>query len=255
MHFSRILAAAALAAQAWAIDCSAKELLRYNFKSIEGIYTAQASRDTPPSTALLSWTIGVCKNIDKSDTCPENSDVCGTTRIKNGDTEVLAEAIGFNANLQKTYTAFSGEGEGRESGVLVEYKGATWGANLVDARLRFVCDKNGAEAFNITAWDGRVFEGEVRTAAACAMRHEPRAEGELWGWITWGFIFVVLFLSIYIVGGAWFQYSRGNLIDFGLALREVLENFVDLLRGLPAFVREIVEKVTGNSNRGEYSAV
>ena len=66
---------------------------------------------------------------------------------------------------------------------------------------------------------------------------------------------MVLFLSIYIIGGAWFQYNKGNAIDFQSALREVLENFVDLLRGLPAFVKEVVEKVTGNSNRGEYSAV
>lgn len=255
MHFFPILAAATLVAQTWALDCSAKELLRYNFKSIEGVYSAQTTRDTPPSKAVLSWTIGVCKNIDKSDTCPENSDLCGTTRIQNGDKDVLAEAVGFNANLQKSYSAFSGDGDARESGVTVEYKGATWGANLVDARVRFVCDRNGEEKFNVTAWDGHMFEGEFRTAAACVARHEPRAEGELWGWFTWGFIFVVLFLSIYIVGGAWFQYSRGNLIDFGLALREVLENFVDLLRGLPAFVREIVEKVSGNSNRGEYSAV
>lgn len=254
MHLSHFLAASILAAHAYAFDCSAKEFQRYNFKSIEGVYTAETTRNTPPSKATLSWSLGMCKDVEKSDTCPENSDLCGTTRIQNGDKEILAEALGFNTKLQKTVTPFTNRGEAHESGVLVDYA-TNWGPNMVDAKIWFVCDKNGGEKFNITSWDGQAFLGEFRTGAACATRHEPRAEGELWGWFTWGFIFVVLFLSIYIVGGAWFQYSRGNLIDFGLALREVLENFVDLLRGLPAFVREIVEKVSGNSNRGEYSAV
>lgn len=251
MNIPAILLAATLATQAWALDCSAKELEHYNFKAIEGVYTAETTLDTPPSKTILSWSLGVCKNVDKSDTCPENSDLCGVKKIQNGDKDVLAEVIGFNANLAKSYTTFSDH----ESGVIVEYTGATWGPNLVDAEITFVCDKNGGEKFNITSWDTTSFKGEFRTEAACLTRHNSRADGELWGWFTWGFIFVVLFLSIYIVGGAWFQYSRGNLIDFGLALREVLENFVDLLRGLPAFVREIVEKVSGNSNRGEYSAV
>lgn len=142
--------------------------------------------------------------------------------------------------------------------------------------MRFVCasssdkDKD-LDKFQLHQWDDKRLKVSVKTKAACITDKKDKKKpdnkkdnkkgndkddnGESWGWFTWIFIFLVLFLSIYIVGGAWFQYSKGNAIDFQSALREVLENFVSLLKGLPSFVREIIEKFTGNSNRGEYSAV
>ncbi len=63
---------------------------------------------------------------------------------------------------------------------------------------------------------------------------------------------MVLFLSIYI-GGAWFQYNKGNAIDFQSALRVALENFVDLVRGLPLFMRN--HRKGHWQQSGEYSAV
>lgn len=263
----RLLAAvAAFVSAAAAIDCSAKELAAYNFQSIKGTYTVETIKDTPPTKTRFKWLVGVCQILDEEEVCPKNSDVCGTTWIQVDGKDVLAELIGFNANLQKTYTAFDDEGKDKESGVKVHYKDVNWGENLVDGTIRFVCtnakdaDKN---KLRFVKWDGSLFEAEMRTPAACASgsgkkpapEHGDDDTGERWGWFTWIFIFMVLFLSIYIIGGAWFQYNKGNSIDFQLALKEVLENFVDLLRGLPAFFREIVEKVTGNSNRGEYSAV
>lgn len=265
-----VLLLASLASIAAAIDCSAKELDKYNFKSIKGSYSAELTKDTPPSKSVLKWSVGICQNLD--DECPKNSDICGTTRVLVDDKDVLAEVIGFNSNLQKEYTPFSEDGESKESGITVSYKGQNWGDSLVDAHVRFVCPKSGEKEdtlnkLKLVKWDGNAFEGEFRTKAACISaekkpekkptddKHDKDETGESWGWFTWIFIFMVLFLSIYIIGGAWFQYNKGNLIDFLSALREVLENFVDLLRGLPAFVREIVEKFTGNSNRGEYSAV
>ena len=53
----------------------------------------------------------------------------------------------------------------------------------------------------------------------------------------------MLFLSIYIIGGAWFQYNKGNAIDFQSALKEVVENFIELLKGLPSFGKEIIENL------------
>lgn len=261
MHFLQTVAALLLAGATTAFDCSAKQLEAYDFKSIEGVYTAQTTHDTPPSKTQLTWSIGVCKNVDSIDQCPKNSDVCGLTRIEADGQTLLAEIVGFNSNLQKTYIPFENDGANSESGVTIEYKGANWGTNLVDAKIRFVCDASGDNKLTILQWDGKVFMGEFRSSAACAKGKGKKpdspksADGESWGWFTWIFIFMVLFLSIYIIGGAWFQYNRGNLIDFASALREVLENFVDLLRGLPAFIREIVEKISGNSSRGEYSAV
>lgn len=267
MRFFLVAAAAAVFSVVSALDCSAKELAAYNFNSIKGVYSDTQTKDTPPLKLVFSWSIGICQNLDSVKDCPKNSDVCGTTRIQVDGKDVLAEVIGFNSNLQPSYAPFSDEGNNKEAGVVLAYKDVNWGDNLVDALIRFVCVKSGSDKENqlqFKKWDGKVFEGEFRTSAACASdkaakppaKEKPPVDtGESWGWFTWIFIFMVLFLSIYIVGGAWFQYNKGNAIDFQTALREVLENFVDLLRGLPAFFREIVEKVTGNSNRGEYSAV
>lgn len=262
---------ATFAALGSAIDCSAKELDRYNFKAIKGTYTALVTKNTPPSKAQLTWTVGICENVEEAD-CPQNLDICGKTRIQVDEKDVLAEVIGFSANLQKEYTPFSNQGEKKESGIKVLYKGQNWGDGLVDGYVLFICPASNEKEADLNVlqfkkWDGKVFEAEFRTKSACVDNktapkkpagnpgENPEDNGESWGWFTWIFIFMVLFLSIYIIGGAWFQYNKGNAIDFLLALREVLENFVDLVKGLPAFVREIVERFTGNSNRGEYSAV
>ncbi|OBA23687.1 hypothetical protein METBIDRAFT_30114 [Metschnikowia bicuspidata var. bicuspidata NRRL YB-4993] len=269
MAIMKFIYAAVLAASvASAFDCSVKELSQYNFQSIRGEYSDTITKSTPPSKSVFTWSIGVCQNIEKHADCPKNSDVCGTTRIQVEDKDVLSEVIGFNSNLQKEYIPFGSDSNDQESGVNITYRGVNWGDLLVDGTIKFVCTTKGDTDENklkLIGWNGALFEGEFRSPAACINSNKgnklPPKEnkgndnGESWGWFTWLFIFMVLFLSIYIIGGAWFQYNKGNSIDFQSALKEVLENFVDLLRGLPAFVKEVVEKVTGNSNRGEYSAV
>lgn len=259
----KYLLVAALAATAAAMDCLAKELAPYNFGAIKGTYTDTHTKNTPPSTSVMSWSIGVCQNLDSLEDCPRNSVLCGTTRVKVDNKDLLTEAIGFNSNIKPEYTPFSGDDSSNEAGIEVAYKGVNWGDLLVDGTVRFICATKGDKDENklkILKWTGLAFEGEFRTPAACALgsHKKPDSPGdnaESWGWFTWIFIFLVLFLSIYIIGGAWFQYNKGNLIDFLSALKEVLENFIDILKGLPLFVKEIVEKITGNSNRGEYSAV
>lgn len=266
MKFFQAAVTAAILASVAAFDCSAKDLEKYDFSSISGVYTAKATKDTPPLKLVISWSVGVCQNLDLLADCPKNSGLCGTTRVQLEGNEFLTEVIGFNSNLQTKYEPFSDEGDAKENGIRVVYSGVNWGDNLVDAYIKFKCVKAGDKDGELTlqSWDGKTFKGEMRTPAACASdkpnkkppkEKNPDETGESWGWFTWIFIFMVLFLSIYIIGGAWFQYNKGNAIDFQTALREVLENFVDLLRGLPGFFKEIVEKVTGNSNRGEYSAV
>lgn len=263
------------------IDCGVKELKEYDFESFKGIHSVTTLKDTPPTQTNVTWYIGICDTIsEKIDHCPKNSDLCGITLInleKNSHKDaVVSEIVGFNTNLQKQYKPFTKDGDNNEDGITIVYKGANWGDNLVDAELRFVCasssdkDKD-LDKFQLHQWDDKRLKVSVKTKAACITDKKDKKKpdnkkdnkkgndkddnGESWGWFTWIFIFLVLFLSIYIVGGAWFQYSKGNAIDFQSALREVLENFVSLLKGLPSFVREIIEKFTGNSNRGEYSAV
>lgn len=250
-----------LLATALAFDCSVKELEPYDFNSIKRVYTSEISKNTPPSTSTHAWHFGICENTDSIDNCPKNSDICGITTLhfNNKEKPIVSEIIGFNAGLAKEYVPFDDD---KGNGITITFKGASWGDVLVDAHVKFICDKSEGD-LKIDKWNGEVLNASLKTPAACASSSKkptkkPKAPvdtGELWGWFTWIFIFLVLFLSIYIIGGAWFQYNKGNAIDFSSALKEVLENFVDLLKGLPGFVREIVEKFTGNLNRGEYSAV
>lgn len=255
-----------------ALDCLAKQLAKYNFESIKGVHAVSSVRDTPPSQTNLTFYFGICESLDSVEKCPKNVDVCGITSInlKDSSSPIISEIFAFNSNLQKKYNEIDEEDK---KGIEITYSGANWGENLINAKLTFICDKDESKdkpnQFDIISWDREELVATLRTKAACITSEKDKVpdnkkdkdnkekedHGESWGWFTWTFIFFVLFISIYIIGGAWFQFSKGNAIDFQTALKEVLENFVDLLKGLPNFIKEIIEKFTGNSNRGEYSAV
>ncbi|CAK9439338.1 uncharacterized protein LODBEIA_P35080 [Lodderomyces beijingensis] len=263
MLFKLLVSVSTLVLTSTAIDCSAKELQPYNFESIKGTHSITNIKNTPPSKTSITWSVGFCDAIHDITNCPPNSDLCGITTIfRDNESPVVSEIIAFNSNIQKTYVPID-NGDG---GITILYKGANWGDSLVDAELRLACDKNARDDdFKIDEWTGQSLKITLNTKAACITSEKDKKKnnggtpkkdnGESWGWFTWIFIFLVLFLSIYIIGGAWFQYNKGNAIDFQSALKEVIENFFDLLKSLPGFVREIVEKFTGSSNRGDYSAV
>lgn len=248
-------------ALAVALDCAAHELDSYNFAHLQGTHDLEEIKETPPSTTRTTWYFGICEpvNTKKAPKCPKDVEICGVTEVKLDKNYMVTQVVGFDADITKKYIPFDTK---KDKGVSVLYEEFTWGDELVSAEIRYVCDKEGDDKFIIEQWDGIKLKAHTRTKAACFTARKDQKKpkkptdetGESWGWFTWIFIFMVLFLSIYIIGGAWFQYNKGNAIDFQSALREVLENFVDLLRGLPMFIREVIEKVTG-SNRGEYSAV
>ncbi|KAI5952474.1 ATG27 [Candida jiufengensis] len=260
-----------------AIDCSVKELQPYNLELIKGIHTVSTIKNTPPSKTNITWNFGICETINNNNNnlkdCPQNSDICGITSILLDNKEpIVSEIFGFNSNIQKSYSTL---GKNGENGVIVSIKGANWGDQLINAELSFNCDKK-IDNYEIKSneWNGETLRIAISSKGACITSDKDKKKnndnknndkdnnkkkndnGESWGWFTWIFIFLVLFLSIYIIGGAWFQYNKGNAIDFQSALKEVIENFIELLKSLPSFVREIIEKFTGNSsNRGDYSAV
>lgn len=268
---NRLLIFITLALAVRALDCSAKELQQYNLESVKGTYSISNIKSTPPSKTNITWSIGICEPIKDVADCPQNSDVCGITSILiDGKSPVVSEIIGFNSNVQKEYETIA-EGDG---GIIVKDKAVNCGDSLIDAEIHFICDKNAKENdLKLDKWDGQSVKLSFKSKAACITSDKDKKKnngnnndnnknndkkkdnGELWGWFTWIFIFLVLFLSIYIVGGAWFQYNKGNAIDFQSALKEVIENFIDLLKSLPSFIREIIERFTGSSGRAEYSAV
>ncbi|KAG7192324.1 type II membrane protein [Scheffersomyces spartinae] len=250
---------------ATAFDCSAKELTDYNFEAIKGVHKVEVTKNTPPSTTISDWYLGVCQNVADVKECPANSDICGITQIKVDDKSIVSEIFGVNSNFEKEFKI-------DDSTIKFHYSNVNWGDNLVDVQVFFICSEDEKDAnynkLQLLQWNGESVILKMSTNGACAKskdnkdnkknadKKKPNEDtGESWGWFTWIFIFMVLFLSIYIIGGAWFQYNKGNSIDFKSALHEVLENFIDLLKGLPSFLKEIIEKFTGSSHRGEYSAV
>ncbi|KAI5965164.1 ATG27 [Candida pseudojiufengensis] len=264
-----------------AIDCSVKELQPYNLELIKGIHSITTIKNTPPSKTNITWNLGICETINNNQQpykdCPSNSDICGITSIildnnKDNKDQIVYEVFGFNSNIQKNYIELGKDGE---DGITIVINGVNWGDSIINADLTFKCDKN-INNYEILSneWDGKNLRISIASKGACITsdkdkkkdndnkknndnnNNKKKDNGESWGWFTWIFIFLVLFLSIYIIGGAWFQYNKGNAIDFQSALKEVIENFIELLKGLPNFIREIIEKFTGNSsNRGDYSAV
>ncbi|CAK7893165.1 autophagy-related protein 27 [[Candida] anglica] len=263
---------ALLAKSVLAVDCSASELSRYNIEQLKGIHSIVEEKETPPTKTKTTWYVGVCEPAKDEATkkCPADSEICGITEVLINDKYTLTQVISFDSKLTKNYETISDA----KGGVRVVYKDATWGPEKLEAKLTFTCPSEDSsddkDVFKVKNWDGKSLVIEVISNAGCIKDKENDSKkgdgdkkgndgkedkGESWGWFTWIFIFMVLFLSIYIIGGAWFQYHKSNAIDFQSALREVLENFIELLSGLPNFIKEIVEKVTGNSNRGGYSAV
>lgn len=255
-----------------AIDCSVPELSKYNLQLLKGTQRVTIEEETPPTKTKTTWSFAVCDEI-KDVPCESNSDICGATEVEIDGKYQITQLIPFQNLLTKVYTPLANEREG----IQIEFKDAKWGSKQLSAKVSFVCpsdeDSESLDQFKVKSFNNNELVVEVLSKAGCVRaegdkdndnnnnkddkKDPPKKDdkGESWGWFTWIFIFLVLFLSIYIIGGAWFQYHKSNSIDFQSALREVLENFVDLLRGLPQFIKEIVEKVTGNNTRGEYSAV
>lgn len=254
-----VLLAAILAAFTNAFDCSVKELQSYDLKALKGVYTSSNTKKTPPSESTVEWLIGVCEDLGLVPDCSPDADVCGKTTVKNNGKSMLTEVFEFKFTPSTIVKTLGDEGK---EGFAVEYHNVEWSDQTINANVFFKCvDAKDAQKEFETRWENNLLLATLKTDKACLKSERKPSDGgrddtgESWGWFTWIFIFMVLFLSIYIIGGAWFQYNKGNSIDFQSALKEVLENFVDLLRGLPVFIKEIIEKFTRNNNRGEYSAV
>ncbi|CAI5759063.1 unnamed protein product [Candida verbasci] len=216
-----------------AFDCS--KLTKYDFQSIKGIQSFKISNETPPSETEFELSIGFCQQV-KTDLC--EGDACGIQTVKNGKDSIVSEVISFkdpkieeDDHLKLTYDS-------------------KWGDKTIPAVFNFKCNKNANDfkLYNLE-WNEQTVTFSLEHKAACIFKVE-----DSWGWFTWIFIFLVLIISFYVVIGAWFQLRKGNAIDFQSALKEVVQNFIDLLRALPSFGREIIEKISGG-NRGEYSAV
>lgn len=248
--------------------CDADELKKYDFSKIKGDYSAKVSKKTPPSTTVTTWNIGICGGIKDVEEC-EGAEICGVTKVLLDLDEYITNVIKLSTEDAKvSFKPYGDKKSDKDSkkGIKMNYDEFKWGDQEITAQVDYICaskddEDDDLDKLKLESWDSKSVKLSMKTKSACASKKLTKPDkkkadnGESWGWFTWIFIFFVLFLSIYIIGGAWFQYNKGNSIDFQTALKEVVENFVDVVKGLPIFIKEIVEKFTGNANRGEYSAV
>lgn len=239
---------------ACAIDWSAKELEPYEIASSNGIFEGKSYLyGDGDSASIVHLYLGVNQTLgDDIKGCTPGLDVCAlfTNSQKPGLENDAPEAFGPEYDSVKY--------EARWNGVSITLK-----KRRMRIHITLRCFEGDDYLLGGSVW-GRDVGFELYSKAGCLKESwkdkEPYKHShevhEHWGWFTWIFIFMVLFSSIYVVGGAWFQYSKGNAIDFKSALKEVVQNGVDLLRGMPSFISEILEKITRRSqSRGEYSAL
>ena len=233
--------------------CGAKS---YNISDLKGIYSFEQSKKTPPTTTLSSWKLGICESLEESEDCPAGLDICGVIKIISDLNMIVSNVLNVPSSAKKEI-----QGEKDQFPYSLVYEDIKYGDEPLDIYIDLVCpskenrDKPGNRIYSVT-WCEDFLAISLETKFACEKdNYVNDRDSKSWGWLTWMFVFLFLFLSIYIIGGAWFQYTRGNSIDFQSALREVLENFISLIKGLPGFTKEIIEKFTGNGDRGEYSAI
>lgn len=234
------------------IDWKTKELKLYDFSSQSLVFKA-THYSSSPAPHTETWFFGLNSSIqDAKSECAQGADACGIFVYEDKDSNRKVQAISIGPDYDEILY------QPNRDGIVI-----TQSKDQKSMKIRFVCFHGDDESFEVDDWNPKSFTATIHTKGAClALRDIPEGKSpaglprELWGWFTWIFIFLVLFSSIYIIGGAWFQYNKGNAIDFSTALKEVAENGLDILKGMPAFIREIIEKVTSSrSNRGEYSAV
>lgn len=231
-----------------ALVCTSRDLKDFHLDKLESSYTLQRDLKTPPSEAHESWFFNVCGKAEGTNhnLCPLLAIVCRNAWVLTENSEITTEHMAW-LSVKKV--------EGLAVAKTVHFEDIAWGELQIGLSLSIRCTKGRETLLELATQSLNDSRRNYELTFYTNSCKRDEDTGELWGWFTWIFIFMVLFLSIYVVGGAWFQYSKGNSIDFQSALREVLDNFVDLARGVPAFVREIIEKLTGNSSRGEYSAL
>lgn len=245
---------AACLSLARAIDWSAKELEPYDIASANGIFKGTAfDYGDHDNSRIEHWYLGLNQTLgDDIQGCKPGLELCGVFSNNQKPGLENDEPVSFGPDYDS-----------------VKYRPNHDGVSIISKSKRqtieitlscFEGDDYILQAYNY----GRNYNIHLISRGGCLKEswkgkdpykplHDLR---EHWGWFTWIFIFLVLFSSIYIVGGAWFQYSKGNAIDFKSALKEVIQNGLDLLRGMPSFISEIIEKITRRSqSRGEYSAL
>lgn len=267
--------------------CDGNEFDDFNFDSIRGLHHISLVKETPPSVSNLTWFVNLCGSIDVSahkdyesllTNCPENSQICGVKYVSVPGMELIkTEVISLSDSLSQEVTVdknYKNPNKNNEETTLVQVKlnGGNWGSTSLDTKLSLICDKDAnddTENVKISTWDESTLSIDLYSSTFCSKSsHKPGGEkkpGEgndkrPTGGGLLEFVFGLLFnlicvvIAIYIAMFGFTYLKRGG--TFAEIHTDVSGRLLDIGSNIPALVREVIEKFTGNSSsRGGYSAV
>jgi len=250
---------------ALALDCSKDQLAQYRLKDhLTTISSTSIIKDTPPSQTNTTWYLNLCNQKQEIiQDCPKNSQICGITYVSiPGESPIKTQIISFSNGLN--YNILNSN----NSIIDIKLDDSSWGSNSINSEIQFHCSNQ--ESIDIN-WDYTTLLLNYSTPGACLKNdesspspsnpddnngndnHKPKKDSS-WGWFTWGFIIIVLGIAIYVIFSAWLTTSRSPA-DFMDAMYDFKETLINLFGVVPGFIKEILEKLFGNGNRGGYSAV
>lgn len=257
----QIFTLTALASFCSAFVCSEHGLLK-KFNVDKYSQLTSSIRKTPPSQTEEQWWINICREHTDPPPSPcQSSDVlCGMTKVKlldNMDNEILTQLIDFPDTLEQSAN-MNDQGQ-----LVVDFKGAQWGDNVIDAHITFICASTPRD--HIVTWQDKQINVIVEGSAGCVKDHKEDPDENHGGnvkhgssvgsWFLWLVTYALLFALIYLLATSYMSTRGGNFQEFR---EEFVERSTSLAGSLPQFAREVASKVLGrgsSSQRGGYSAV
>ncbi|KAK9466411.1 autophagy-related protein 27 [Lipomyces arxii] len=255
-------------------------------QSLAGPHTVMTTKNTPPSTTTMVWTIDLCaaleSNSDANDAqCLAGTQVCGIQTVTiEGQDPVVAQVIPVAGDIAGS------NNEGRvnlatESVRAGEYAGdviligGMWGdATAMEADVKFVCDpayvnhtlsETSTPGLSVLQWDEQTLTLEWRTAEVCGASvtaaQAEAAEDDVvtitqsehstaWSVIKYILIAALLVLVAYFGITAYVNYSKGATgVDLLPSSEAILE--------IPYVAKDFVKKIGGglstNTSRDGYA--
>lgn len=246
---------------ATALHCDKDKLNDYKLQeAFKQLKTQSIITDTPPSTANFTWYLNLCGEDEvQVEGCPKSAQICGVQEVKLPEKDtIVTEVIYFDQNLGYDIQ------NANKTNINIKLFDSVWGKNTIESYVNLECGKG--ESLDTKFIDNKL-EINIITPGACLKSDKDappvsdpdsdkdKKKDDSWGWFTWLFIVFVLLFGGYIIASAWITASRSPA-DLQDAAHDFLETITSLVKGLPGFVGEVIDKIFGGSrNRGDYSAV
>ncbi|CAI4043487.1 hypothetical protein SKDZ_10G0400 [Saccharomyces kudriavzevii ZP591] len=255
-----------------ALSCEKHDVLKkYQVGQFSSLTSTE--RDTPPSRTIEKWWVNICeeRTIEPPQGCKKDDMLCGLTDVIMNDSKnpITTQIIDFNKNIAYSI-------EETESALILTLKGATWGSNVMDAKLEFQCNDNMKEDELVGhTWADKTIQLSLKGPSGCLKSKDddkkkgdgdngkdgdndenkkPAKKSSGASWFTWLFLYALLFTLIYLMVVSFLNTRGGSFQDFRA---EFIQRSTQFFTSLPEFCREVVSKILGRNTtqRGGYSAV